>query len=104
MITRTYYDCNTIVVSRDEAEVLFSARLQAMQDIVDRCPGLAPEHIKWRHGWKAVLAVHKRDRDGSLLATVTVTCPILTQPYIRRMRLISTQPRSSDERLRLRQR
>jgi hypothetical protein len=104
MVPRTYCDGNTIVVSHDEAEVLFSARRQALQDVADRCPFLAPEHIRWRHEWKAVLSVHKRDRDGSLLASVSVTCPILTKPYVRRMRLISTQPRSSDRTLLLRQR
>jgi CMP-N-acetylneuraminic acid synthetase len=104
MIAQTCAGISTIVVTRDEKEVLFGARKQAIQDVVDRCPGLAPDHVAWRWGWKAVLAVHKRDRDGSLLASVTVTAPILTKPYTRRMRLISTQPRSSDERLLLRQR
>lgn len=43
------------------------------------------------NGERYVLKAHKRDRDGNLLASVTVFLPWSGPPYVRRFRLIKSR-------------
>jgi hypothetical protein len=97
-------DAETITVSVDEAAALFLARLDALTDATKISTGGQPLPISWRTGWSAELRVHKRDRDGSVLASIVVTSPNKVKPYRRRIRLVRRHSRASERTVYLRRR
>lgn len=85
---RGYPDATT----PEEFRKLLELRREAL-DEATRFAGLgSPLPVQWRHGWKAVLNVLGRDRDGSLKAVVIVTGPRGEVPYSRAVRLVTRRP------------
>lgn len=44
--------------------------------------------VPWRRGWRAKIAYAGRDRDGSLLATITITGPRASLKWLQKVRLV----------------
>jgi len=72
----------------EERQELFRIRLEALEAATTNASLHGPLPVPWRRGWKAVIRMHGRDADGSLRASVTVSGPSLTKPYVRRVRLV----------------
>lgn len=93
----------TVRVSRLEASKLYEIRRATLDDACKAAFLGQPLPTAWRWGWRALLLVHERDRDGSLKATVAVRGPGLEETYRRRIRLVTTEPRRSHGELELRE-
>lgn len=70
----------------------FRALLLRRRDALDQCTaqltGGRPLPVSWRVGWKAHIKYAGRDRDGSLLATITVTGPNVSDKWLQKVRLV----------------
>lgn len=70
----------------------FSALLLRRRDALDQCTAQYFEvqyyPVAWRVGWRAEIRYAGRDRDGSLLATITVTGPTADAKWLQRVRLV----------------
>lgn len=94
----------TIRLTSDEVGRLLEARLGAL-GAARRSSG--PHSLFGERdggGWRAYLHVHRRDRDGSVLATVHVAGPDSGRGYVRRVRIIPRPGSEPDRVVRLRQR
>lgn len=70
----------------------FQALLLRRRDALDLCTaehyGVAHYPVAWRVGWRADIRYAGRDRDGSLLATITVTGPTASDKWLQKVRLV----------------
>jgi hypothetical protein len=91
MLHRRWGDCYPDWATYEE----FQALLQRRRDALDMCTaqltGGRPMPVQWRTGWKATIAYAGRDRDGSLLATITVTGPNTSDKWLQKVRLVRTK-------------
>lgn len=73
----------------------FRALLLRRRDALDQCTaqltGGRPLPVTWRTGWRARIAYAGRDRDGSLLATITVTGPNVSDKWLQKVRLVRSK-------------
>lgn len=72
----------------EERRSLFSARLQCLETATSLVNEGEPLPAKDRHGWTAYINIHGRDRDGSLLATITVRDREKSVRLTRNLRLV----------------
>ena len=83
-----FNDCTPDWCSSEE----FSALILRRRDALDACTsehfGVAHYPVAWRAGWTARIAYAGRDRDGSLLATITVTGPEKKDKWLQKVRLV----------------
>jgi hypothetical protein len=75
-------------VTCEEFQRLLTIRLETLEDATCLVSGAKPMPIPWRAGWRAVLTILGRDRDGCLCARVDVTGPQLRRVYSRSVRLM----------------
>lgn len=70
----------------------FQALLLRRLDALDMCTAqyFEVDHypVSWRRGWRAEVRYAGRDRDGSLLATITVTGPSASAKWLQKVRLV----------------
>jgi hypothetical protein len=70
----------------------FLALLNHRRKCIEQCTaqefGGRPLPVAWRVGWRAELRYAGRDRDGSLLATITITGPQRYQKWLQKVRLV----------------
>jgi len=76
----------------EEFRKLLQLRLDALHEATRTDGSLFPMPVRWRHGWKAHIRIEGRDRDGSLCAHIVVRGPSGGIRYIRRVRLVRSQP------------
>ena len=83
--------CHPDGVTSKEFARLLAVRLETLEAATAHTS--LPDHlpIQWRKGWKATLEILGRDRDGSLRARVVCTSRELSEPYVRRVRLVKRQ-------------
>jgi ligand-binding SRPBCC domain-containing protein len=71
-----------------EFQALLLRRLDALDSCTAEVMGGKPMPVQWRRGWSARIAYAGRDRDGSLLATITITGPQNSMKWLQRVRLV----------------
>lgn len=74
-----------------EFHALLLRRIDAIAQCTAQLTGGRPMPVSWRWGWKAHIRYAGRSKDGSLLATITVTGPNVSDKWLQRVRLV---PRS----------
>lgn len=74
--------------TREEWPSVLDARLQTLDNATQVVTGSNPLPPAWRVGWTCHVAFLGRDRDGSLLISLTARGPGLARPYVRRVRLV----------------
>jgi hypothetical protein len=72
----------------DEFRALLLRRLDALDQCTAQVTGGRPLPVAWRTGWSARIAYAGRDRDGSLLATITITGPNVSDKWLQKVRLV----------------
>jgi hypothetical protein len=80
----------------DELRSLLSLRLECLEAATRQQNGDAPLPIAERFGWQARIKTLGRGLEGHLLATVTVSQPGGKTVYVRRVRLVHSQPLPRD--------
>jgi hypothetical protein len=79
-------------VTAQEFSRILEVRRQTLEDATRAEGSLFPMPVTWRHGWKATVRILGRDRDGSVLFTVSVKQPRSTEVYVRKCRLVCSKP------------
>lgn len=97
-----HQDGATLEVTRAECAELFSERLAALRDAVERDTLLTEAGPRGRTGYKAFLRLHERARDGSILATVLIERPAKHRRYRRSLRIVTGESRGAERPVHLR--
>jgi hypothetical protein len=71
---------------------LFYARRSALDEVARITSLTGDVPVADRRGFRASVTIVGRDNDGSLKAEVRVTAPNLAGVYLRRVRLVKSQP------------
>jgi hypothetical protein len=80
---------NGIVLEHAELRALHAEMRQAIRDATSRDTLTGPRLLFPELGERYVLKAHRRDRDGNLLASVSVYTSASPKPFIRKVRLIN---------------
>lgn len=88
MIARTSYVPCPNWATIEEFRALLLRRRDALATCTAQLTGGAPMPVQWRWGWRATIAYAGRDRDGSLLAHITITGPNTSDKWLQRVRLV----------------
>lgn len=75
----------------EEFRKLLILRREALEQAAKDPQSLFPMPVPWRRGWKAHIKLRGRDRDGSLCASIVVTRPGGSLPYVRNVRLVASR-------------
>jgi hypothetical protein len=79
-------------VTPDEHHKLLEIRRQTLEDATRTDGSLFPMPVVWRRGWRAYIRILGRDRDAALRAKIVVYGPAEHQRYVRKVRLVRSQP------------
>lgn len=90
MIPRSTYLPWPVWATLEEYQALLLRRRDALDSCTAELTGGRPMPIQWRSGWRAEIKYAGRDRDGSLLATITVTGPNISDKWLQKVRLVRT--------------
>lgn len=93
---------STIAVTPSERDFLFEERRRAMREVPDLGFHRSVKNKEIPFPFSAVLVVYARDRDGSLLARVTIGKPDAGYCYTRKLRVPASLGSTSGRSIRLR--
>jgi hypothetical protein len=71
-----------------EFDALLLRRLDALDSCTREYYEVDHYPVQWRVGWRAEIRYAGRDRDGSLLATITITGPEKCSKWLQKVRLV----------------
>ena len=80
------------VATPEEIRKLIELRREALDHATAEGRLDGPLPVQWRVGWTAHIRTQGRDHDGSLVAHIVVQGPHGQVPYVRKVRLVRSQP------------